>query len=72
MQYITRLGDGAVSRLPQKTVSRAGGESPLSGGSHKTIDFDAEIAKVGSDPKLTGMERINKIKELRAQKDSAS
>ena len=72
VQYITRLGDGAVRRLPQKTVSRAGGESPLSGGSHKTIDFDAEIAKVGSDPKLTGMERINKIKELRAQKDSAS
>jgi len=72
VKYLTRLEDSAVSRLPQKTVSRAGGESPLSGGSHKTIDFDAEITKVGSDPKLTGMERVNKIKELRAQRDSAS
>ena len=68
IKYLTRLEDDAVKRLPQKTISKAPSDTPLSGGTSKTIDYDAEIQKVKNDPKLRGMPAVKKLKELRAAK----
>jgi hypothetical protein len=70
IKYLTRLEDRIVSNLPSKTVSKAGGETPLGGGSGSMIDYDAEIAKVFNDPAMKGMKGVNRIKELRAARDS--
>jgi hypothetical protein len=70
IKYLTRLEDRIVSNLPSKTVSKAGGETPLGGGSGSMIDYDAEIVKVYNDPAMRGMKGVNRIKELRAARDS--
>ena len=70
VRYLTRLEDKVLSNLSRKTVSKAQGESPLSGGTSSITDFDAEIAKVLNDPAMRGMKGVKRIKELRAQKAS--
>jgi len=70
IKYLTRLEDRVSNNLPRKTVSKAGSESPLSGSVSKNIDYDAEIARISSDPSIKAMDRVNQIKELRRQKNS--
>ncbi len=73
IQYLTRLEDKIKGNLNSKnTVSKAGGESPLSGGNSSVIDYDAEIQKVLQDPKMRGMKGVNRLKELRKAKASLS
>jgi len=73
IQYLTRLEDKIKGNLSSKnTVSKAGGESPLTGGNSSVIDYDAEIQKVLQDPKMRGMKGVNRLKELRKAKASLS
>lgn len=71
IRFLTRLEDDIVSKLPSKnTISKARGETPLSGGTGSVIDYDAEISKVFNDPKMKGMKGVNRVRELRAQRDA--